>query len=91
METFIFKGYQRILKDLKQSRDRRHILKDYYLKVKDVLQETPAKSEKEQDDFPDKAEKYIAELEKERCAVFIAGKTNKSRCLELISEVKLKR
>ena len=49
-------------------------MKEYYLKVKDILQETRAISE-EKDDFLTGAEEYIADLKNKRYTVLIAGKT----------------
>ena len=63
------------MKDLEQTRDRRHILDKYYKEVNRVLQETTAISQTEKDEFVAGAEQYIADLENKRYTIFIAGKT----------------
>ncbi|KAJ7392760.1 hypothetical protein OS493_010415 [Desmophyllum pertusum] len=65
-------GYSRILKDVEQTRDRRHILKEYYSKVKEILQETRAISREEKDDFLTGAEECIEDLKNKRYTVLIA-------------------
>ena len=65
----------RILKDVEQTRDRQHILEEYYLKVKDILQETRAISRQEKDDFLTGAKECIEDLKNQRYTVLIAGKT----------------
>ncbi|KAJ7392765.1 hypothetical protein OS493_010420 [Desmophyllum pertusum] len=79
-------GYLRILEDLKQTRDRRHILKEYYLKVKDILQETRAISRQEKDDFLTGAKECIEDLKNKRYTVLIAGETSagKSSLINLL-------
>lgn len=52
------------------------MLKEYYEKVKLVLQETTAISQTEQEEFLTGAEKYIADLRNKRYTILIAGKTN---------------
>ena len=63
------------MKDLEQTRDRRHMLNEYYKEVKKILQETTAISEAEQEEFVAGAEQYIADLESKRYSILIAGKT----------------
>ena len=65
-------GYGRILKDLKQTRDRRHILKNYYQKIKEALRETQAICPP--DGFLEGAEECIEDLENKKYPVLIAGK-----------------
>ncbi|KAL9963713.1 hypothetical protein ACROYT_G027246 [Oculina patagonica] len=88
METngSLHKGYERILKDLEQTRDRRNILKKYYQKVKDILEETSVISRAEKRDFLSEAEECIADLENERYTVLIAGETGagKSSLINLL-------
>ena len=72
------------MKDLEQTRDRRHVLKEYYKEVKKVLQETTAISETEQEEFVSGAEQYIADLENKRYTIIIAGKT--CDCYIVVSE-----
>ena len=52
------------------------MLREYYGKVKDILQETTAISRREQKEFLSGAENYIADLRKKRYTILIAGKTN---------------
>ena len=52
------------------------MLKEYYEKVKHILQETTAISRTEQKEFLAGAEKYIADLRNKRYTILIAGKTN---------------
>ena len=61
---------------MEQTRDRRHMLKEYYQEVKDILQQTSAITQTEQEEFLDRAEQYIADLENKRYTILIAGKTN---------------
>ena len=68
-------GYSRILKDLKQTQDRRHVLNQYHLKIKEVLQETQAICPEEKADFLDGAKECIEDLENNKYTVLIAGKT----------------
>ena len=63
------------MKDLEQTRDRRHMLNEYYKEVKNILQETTAISQAEQEEFVGGAEQYIADLENKRYSILIAGKT----------------
>ena len=64
------------MKDLEQTRDRRHMLTKYYKEVKNILRETTAISQTEQEEFLVGAEQYIADLENKRYTILIAGKTN---------------
>ena len=83
---FFCQGYERILNNLEQTRDRRHVLKEYYEKVKDILQGTTAISREEKRDFLSGAEKCIADLKSKRYTLLIAGKkTYYFRCHELDS------
>ncbi|KAJ7392751.1 hypothetical protein OS493_010406 [Desmophyllum pertusum] len=79
-------GYLRILKDVEQTRDRQHILEEYYLKVKDILQETRAISRQEKDDFLTGAVECIEDLKNQRYTVLIAGETSagKSSLINLL-------
>ena len=63
------------MKDLEQTRDRRHMLNEYYKEVEKVFQETTAISETEKDEFVAGAEQHIADLENKRYTILIAGKT----------------
>ena len=55
-------GYLRILKDLRQTQDRRHVLNQYYVKIKEVLQETQAIRPEEKADFLAGAEERNKDL-----------------------------
>ena len=63
------------MKDLEQTRDRRHMLKEYYEELKKVLHETTAISQTEQKEFVAGAEQCIADLENKRYTILIAGKS----------------
>ena len=65
----------RILQDLKQTQDRRHVLNQYYLKIKEVLQETQAIRLEEKADFLAGAKECNEDLENNKYTVLIAGKT----------------
>ncbi|KAL9963715.1 hypothetical protein ACROYT_G027249 [Oculina patagonica] len=82
----LHKGYERILKDLEQTRDRRHILKEYYERVKDILQETAAITREEKKEFLSGAKECIADLKNKRYTVLIAGETSagKSSLINLL-------
>ena len=68
-------GYLRILKDLKQTQDRRHVLNQYYVKIKEVLQETQAVRPEEKADFLAGAKECNEDLENNKYTVLVAGKT----------------
>jgi len=68
-------GYLRILKDLKQTQDRRHVLNQWYLKIKEVLQETQAICPEEKANYLDGAKECIEDLENNKYTVLIAGKS----------------
>ena len=61
--------------DIKQTLDRRRVLEEYYLKVKDNLQTTGAVSETEINDFRKEAEACLEDLGTERYTVLILGKS----------------
>ena len=52
------------------------MLKEYYKKVKNILQKTTAISQTEQEEFLVEVEQYIADLDHNRYTILIAGKTN---------------
>ena len=62
------------MKDLKQTRKRRHVLKDYYSKIKEVLSHTQVISLQEEADFVNRAEKCSKDLENKKFTVLVAGK-----------------
>ena len=62
------------MKDLKQTRKRRHVLKDYYSKIKEVLSDTQGISLQEEADFVNRAEKCNKDLENKKFTVLVAGK-----------------
>ena len=62
------------MKDLKQTRKRRHVLKDYYSKIKEVLSDTQVISLQEEADFVNRAEKCNKDLENKKFTVLVAGK-----------------
>jgi len=64
----------RILQDLKQTQDRRHVLNQYYLKIKEVLQKTQAIRLEEKADFLAGAKECNEDLENNKYTVLIAGK-----------------
>ena len=63
------------MSDLEQTRNRRHILKLYYEKIKMVLQNSGAMCPQEKADFLKRAEECITDLENRKYSVLIAGKT----------------
>ena len=63
-----------IVKDLKQTRKRRHFLKDYYSKIKEVLSDKREISLEEEADFVNRAEKCNEDLKKKKFVVLVAGK-----------------
>ncbi|KAM7448138.1 hypothetical protein ABFA07_003866 [Porites harrisoni] len=69
----LLEGYDKIVKDLKQTRKRRHVLKDYYSKIKEVLSDTQGISLQEEADFVNRA-------------VLVAGETSagKSSLINLL-------
>lgn len=75
-EQLFVQGYERILKDLELIRDRRHMLKEYYKELKNVLRETTVISQTEQEEFLVRAGQCIADLDNKRFTILIAGKTN---------------
>lgn len=50
------------------------MLKEYYKEVKNIVEETTAISQTEQEEFLVGAEQYIADLEDRRYTILIAGK-----------------
>ena len=62
------------MKGLKQTRKRRHVLKDYYSKIKEVLSDTQGISLQEEADFVNRAEKCNKDLENKKFTVLVAGK-----------------
>ena len=62
------------MKDLKKTRKRRHVLKDYYSKIKEVLSDTQGISLQEEADFVNRAEKCNKDLENKKFTVLVAGK-----------------
>ena len=56
-----------IVKDLKQTRKRRRVLKDYYSKIKEVLSDKREISLEEEADF-------VNDLKKKKFIVLVAGK-----------------
>lgn len=80
------KVYQRILDDIEQTRDRRRVPEEYYLKVKDYLKTTRAVSETEVNDFRKEAEACLRDLSTERYTVLILGETSagKSSLINLL-------
>ena len=65
--------------DIKQTLDRRRVLEEYYLKVKDNLQTTRVVSETEINDFRKEAEACLKDLGTERYTVLILGKSCNSK------------
>ena len=82
-------GYLRILQDLKQTQDRRHVLNKYYLKIKEVLQETQAIRLEEKADFLAGAKECNEDLENNKYTVLIAGRTLNYRYSVLSTSVDL--
>ena len=62
------------MKDLKQTRKRRHVLKDDYSKIKEVLSDTQGISLQEEADFLNRAEKCNKDLKNKKFTVLVAGK-----------------
>jgi len=62
------------------------MLKEYYKEVKNIVEETTAISQTEQEEFLVGAEQYISDLENERCTILIAGETSagKSSLINLL-------
>ena len=71
----LFQGYRRIFSYLEHTRNRRHILKRYYEKMKTVFQEASVMCPQEKADFLQMAEECITYLENRKYSVLIAGKT----------------
>ena len=71
----LFQGYRRIYSYLEHTRNRRHILKRYYEKMKTVLQEASVMCPQEKADFLLRAEECITDLDMRKYSVLIAGKT----------------
>ena len=68
-------GYDKIVNDLEQTRERRHVLKKYYSKIKKVLSDTQGISlQEEAGDFLNRAEKYNKDLKNKKFIVLVAGK-----------------
>ena len=64
-----------IVKDLyKQTRKRRRVLKDYYLKIEEVLSDKREISLEEEADFVNRAKKCNKDLKKKKFIVLVAGK-----------------
>ena len=63
-----------IVKDLKQTRERRHVLKDHYSKIKEVLSDTQGISLEEKADFLNRTEKCNKDLKNKKFTVLVAGK-----------------
>ena len=62
------------MKDLNETRERRHVLKDYCSKIKEVLSDTQVISLLEDADFLNRAEKCNKDLENKKFTVLVAGK-----------------
>ena len=62
------------MKDLEQTRERRHVLKKYYSKIKTVLSDTQEISLQEEADFVKRAEKCNKDLKTKKFTVLVAGK-----------------
>ena len=60
-----------------QTRERRHVLKDYYSKIKKVLSDTQGISLQEEADFVNRAKKCNKDLKNKKFTVLIAGKISK--------------
>ena len=73
--TFLYQGYQWILKDLEDTQNQLRILKQYYLKVKEIQQQTNLITPEGNQVFEAGAERRLADLEREKCTVFIAGRS----------------
>ena len=63
------------MSDLEQNRNRRHILRLYCEKIKTVLQKADSMCPQEKDDFLQRADECITDLENKKYPVLIAGKT----------------
>ena len=62
------------MKDLNETRERRHVLKNYYSKINEVLSDTQVISLQEEADFVNRAEKCNKDLENKKFTVLVAGK-----------------
>ena len=62
------------MKDLKQTRKRRIVLKDYCSKIKEVLSDKQEISLEEEADFVNKAKTCNKDLKKKKFTVLVAGK-----------------
>ena len=62
------------MKDLKQTRKRRRVLKHSYSKIKKVLSDTQGISLQEEADFLNRAEKCNKDLKNKKFTVLVAGK-----------------
>ena len=62
------------MKDLEQTRERRHVLKKYYSKIKKVLSDTQEISLQEEADFVKRAKKCNKDLNTKKFTVLVAGK-----------------
>lgn len=71
------------MSDLEQTRNRRHILKQYYEKIKTVLEKADTMCPQENADFLQRVEECITDLEKRKYSVLIAGKTIDSNCVHV--------
>ena len=63
-----------IVKDLKQTRERRRVLKYYYSKIKEVLSDKREISLEEEADFVNRGKKCNKDLKKKKFIVLVAGK-----------------
>ena len=57
-----------------QTRERRHVLKEYYSKIKKVLSDAQGISLQEEADFVNRAKKCNKDLKNKKFTVLIAGK-----------------
>ena len=62
------------MKDLNETRERRHVLKKYYSKIKKVLSDTQEIALQEQADFVNRAKACKKDLKKKKFTVLVAGK-----------------
>jgi len=62
------------VKDLNETRERRHVLKDYYSKIKEVLSDTQEISLEVEADLVNRAEKCNKDLKKKKFTFLVAGK-----------------
>ena len=68
-----------IVKDLyKKTRKRRRVLKDYYLKIEEVLSDKRVISLEEEADFLERVKNCNKDLKKKKFIVLVAGKLSHS-------------